>query len=490
MTTRSPTDVSLLELAAFAKKALELAQERCSEANTTVGASEKLRDDTLRRLPRLVFLNEQLGHQIELLNQIVHQVIAHNDEVYREVETIETSDLPQVYSDLDNVFLLLKDKTVADELRDECKTLLRGTQPITVAATVAAATVAATAPQLPQANSPSQLSLFDFVDVDSIERLKQQTQVEMTRLKDMHSANKRSCDSLQSQVNELSQAFVTAGALLQDQQLEQLPEAVMDEVSLNITEQTRISEQMAALLISLGQVYTACMNSIKSSVGDGRRSGDSQQNKQQYDQILASMDMLDGLLQKLSQLNASLADLAQQFTDAITDHVTIFQQLDTFARVLRATLASIRAEEAKFNTQLANIKRNLNEFSDLVQWYDLFYDAYDRFIIEVDRRHQINVQYRALVDQLETQLRSFRAEEQQRCDSFTENMAIYLPPALHHFLRNPVPPAKIVLTPPQEAPLVRVGTDTLAQAQASVEQHELDAIQLSQHHLSQQKQQQ
>jgi len=58
--------VRLVELTNFAKKALTLAQGDCAKANVTVLASNEHRENIIKQVPRLAFLDKELNRQIEV----------------------------------------------------------------------------------------------------------------------------------------------------------------------------------------------------------------------------------------------------------------------------------------------------------------------------------------------------------------------------------------------------------------------------------------
>lgn len=147
---------------------------------------------------------------MQILNQIMFQVMEHNDAVFHQYEvpplsqastryliqqkTLETVNIPRVYDDLENSFNLLKERKVAKELVVECRALLRRTAAAAAASsaspmsTAVASAVAALAPQpaTSPAHSPStpeEMTLFEFVDEDSISQLKLRTAREMTASK-------------------------------------------------------------------------------------------------------------------------------------------------------------------------------------------------------------------------------------------------------------------------------------------------------------------
>lgn len=423
-----------------AKHSLSIAEPICMSANQLVDDAHNTVEHAVLIWAKIHFMKRALDHQIMVLDSIDRDLSSLKNEVSNEIERI-CGKIKIVDQSLANTLSRLEN-TVVDEGFSKQKAA-SGTQ------------------------SKSKLqavkTLRTFVHEEGIEDVKSALKQAISR--------SRSATSDISSVIEDVRANIAG---LRSQQTE-LIRIISNEADRKKLEQVhkisvkgaRDAHSMAQLLENLTSHYDLCQEAINLRQGENPQKEDLAEivgvlshDSRQVETAIEELYTKKAALEQGRQEIGAFANLMDSSFAKVKEVWLVVDQFGATKLTVHAELVESISTTAVSSVQEA---QTLNlELESLVEYYTLFYTAYNSLILETIRRSNSQNKLESTVKDMQAQLQKMRTEEEAKRAQFIRQHGTYLPADLWSHLEDAPPKCTIKFTPQTLPKLEQASIDRAA----------------------------
>ncbi|KAK9764939.1 hypothetical protein K7432_007130 [Basidiobolus ranarum] len=357
----------LINLTAISKRSLLVGENLCSEANELVEDCRTHLELIEILYPKTKFLSEELAFQLKILESFGECFRRQTTSLSAFVQDQEEK-VQDATSCLEEVFFLLKNIAVDDGI-------IRNAIESGIA-------VNGGKSKLPLKENSENMTLFDYIDEQSVATLKQNTHLELTYLKELLKESLDDYTKLSGwleEFNGLNNSSIT-----------------FEESGFTYSIETRQRQEdetnrMADVLLSLARHYDQVSSVLKvcQSQSEEEFNIDISVLEKDTDEIPSVLEDLEESLQMIEAISEDVKIRNQLYASVQNELVNLLTKIDECSSEITKIVENIKSIKLEFSRRRVSLEGFSDELYNLVAWYHEFSSAYHHLVVEIDRRRQV-----------------------------------------------------------------------------------------------------
>ncbi|CAG8461731.1 665_t:CDS:10 [Ambispora leptoticha] len=404
----------LLELTSASQKALLRGKDLCSKADALVKDCKRDVENIERTYPKLRFFWGELEVQIKNVETLKEFALKQNKFI-KQFHAIKEKELGTIIDDMENTLEILRRKSVDPAI---CKSASNMT---TENGENQAAEVSLKGLIEPENLEKEKITLFDYVDEQSIQELKIRTQEELNAIQQFHNDSTNLLKNIDIQLDHFN--------LMLNNNSISLEESGIGFADLKCQIQERATSTMAETLMSLMRHYDQVSGALKASQSHTEANSilDISVLVKDTDEIPNIVEELNEALMIIESTSEEVRVRSRIYDASLEEATKIFHELENFSSNMEDIVGEIKAIEADFEKRKGMVERLIEESWNLIGWYEEFLKSYDYMLLEIDRRNEVREMHEKLAEEYLSKLENLYIEEAQNRDTFFQKHGRYLP---------------------------------------------------------------
>ncbi|KAF9428267.1 Structural maintenance of chromosomes protein 3 [Podila epigama] len=273
--------------------------------------------------------------------------------------------------------------------------------------------------QVPGSPSDNNLAravvLYDFLDQDSLDRLRQESGERTHRIQATTLRLQAIVDMLTEQRTEFKQYLANAITL---------DDSALTFVREKMQLQEHQTTTMAESLMSLANHYDQVAQVLAADI---------QPTEEELEVLESDTNEVSVIIEELQESLALVKATTEEigvrehlYATAYHEAIALFGKIDQLEPQLAELVSVIRAAEG-LGRDFDATEKLIGEINSLAIWYEEFYNSYEALTAEILRRHQVHQAQQRLVHDFLDKMESSYTEEMRRRAMFSERHGKFLP---------------------------------------------------------------
>ncbi|ORX86161.1 hypothetical protein K493DRAFT_341673 [Basidiobolus meristosporus CBS 931.73] len=264
------------------------------------------------------------------------------------------------------------------------------------------------------------MTLYDYIDEQSVASLKKNTQLELAYLKDLLRDSLNDCKKLNNWLedfNSLNNSSIT-----------------FEESGFTYSIETRQRQEdetnrMADVLLSLARHYDQVSSVLKvcQSQSEDEFNIDISVLEKDTDEIPSVLEDLEESLQMIEAISEDVKIRNQLYASVQNELVNLLTKIDECSSEISKIVENIKSTKLEFSRRRSSLEGFSDELYNLVAWYHEFSSSYHHLVIEIDRRHRVEKYHQEIAEDYSKALQELHLAEERERHLFFEQYGPYLP---------------------------------------------------------------
>lgn len=299
-------------------------------------------------------------------------------------------------------------------------------------------------------------TLYDFVNIDSVNSIQQQAENELNEMKNIESLGKTILKSVDEQYDDIMKGSEKLMNDMRDVNTNNPVQDLTEPKELNIKE----IREAGTIVLEVAGHYDRIQHILNNP--NLMSSVDIKDIEEKTKTLPALVERIKELYKNVYAKCKRVEDNYKKFQEYYNSALRVYSELEKMSPLIPDKLLQIDELQSVFHQRVASCQLMFEEIADLSKWYMLFYMSYDRMLLEVYRRQKEYERQQKIIEEMNKTLNSMYIEECQKRQRFYEEFGRYLPATLYPPIMEPA--IKYTLTPShQKSPQTFTISDEEAQ---------------------------